>query len=82
MRKKQATQTITIKSNEENPAPYELIAESIIKISDAFDQINKSKLDKRVIELLIKDQFPEMKMIDIRNVLYIAPKLKDIYIKK
>lgn len=82
MKKKSATQTVTIKSEEENAPPYELIAESIIKISNAFDEMNKSKLQKRVVELLIKDQYPDMKIIDIRNILHIVPKLKDIYLKK
>jgi len=74
-------QTVTIKTDEENPEPIELIAQAIIDLSDAFKKIESSRLTKRAIILLIKDRC-YVNMKDIEIILDIAPKLKDYYIKK
>lgn len=74
-------QTVTIKTNEENPEPMEIIAQSIIQVSDAFVKIQKSRLSQRAIMLLIKDT-TGLAMRDIEIVLNAVPKLKDIYLKK
>ena len=47
----QKDQTITIKTNEENPESVELIADSIIKISDAFEKMKNSKLKFKFLAL-------------------------------
>lgn len=75
-------QTITIKSNEENPEPLELIAQSIIKVSEAFAKISTSRLKQRVIVLLIRDMNASLKISDIEAVLNTVPKLKDHFIKQ
>lgn len=75
-------QTITIKSNEENPEPIELIAQSIIEISEAFKKIENSRLSKRAIILLIKDRCNGIGMTEIETILDVVPKLKDYYIKE
>lgn len=75
-------QTITVKSNEENPEPLELIAQSIIQVSEAFAKINSSRLKQRVVVLLIRDMNASLKISDIEAVLNAVPKLKDHYIKQ
>ena len=50
-----ATKTITVKTDEENPEPVEIIAEAIIEISKAMGRINNGRLSKRAIILLIHD---------------------------
>lgn len=79
---KSKKQTVTIKSNEENPEPLEIIAQSIIDISGAFEKISKSRLSKRAIVLLIKDATRNISMNDIEIILDVVPRLKDIYLKK
>jgi hypothetical protein len=77
-------QKITIKTDETNPQPVEIIADAIIKVSEAMVQINRSQLRRRAILLLIKDQFPSTYKIglkDIDLVLDYAEKLKDVYIR-
>lgn len=73
-------QTITVKTDEENPQPVEIIAQSIIDISNAFQKINESRLNRRALVLLIRDQ-TNLGMNEINLVLNIVPKLKDIYLK-
>lgn len=75
-------QTVTIKSNEENPEPIELVAASIIKISEAFEKISNSGLRQRTIVLLLHDAIGPTKIgkKDIELVLEYAPRLKDIYV--
>lgn len=75
-------QTVTINTNEETPEPMELIAQSIIDVSVAFEKIQKSRLSKRAIVLLIKDCHKDLSIFDIERILDIVPKLKDVYLKK
>lgn len=78
-----AKQTISINTKDENPEPVELIADSIIKVSEAFDKINKLPLSRRAIVLLLQDAIGSTKISkkEIELVLDYAPKLKDYYIK-
>lgn len=77
------TQTINIKTNEENPETVELIAESIIKISDAFEKIKNSRLTERAIHLLIKDAIGgSIGITTIKTVLDASANLKKHYIKQ
>lgn len=77
-------QTITIKTNEENPESIELIAQSIIQVSEAFEKINRSPLKRKAIVLLIQDAIGATKIgkKEIELVLDYAPKLKDYYVKE
>ncbi len=77
---KKTKQSITIRSNEENPEPIELIAKSIIEISEAFEKINKSQLSRRAVVLLLQD-LTKLGKNEIELVLNYAPKLKDYYLK-
>jgi len=72
-----------IKTNQQNPESTELIAESIIKIAEGFDKINKSQLTRRAIVLLLHDAIGSTKIgkKEIEMVLDAAPQLKKHYIK-
>jgi hypothetical protein len=74
------TQTITVKVNEENPEPLEVIAQSIVDISDAFKKINESRLSRKAVVLLLQD-LTRLSQRDINLVLDAAPKLKQFYVK-
>lgn len=74
-------QTITVKTNEENPEPLEIIAESIIEISQAVKKINQSRVDRKVVLLLIKHQ-TGISFSQIEKVLDAAANLEKHYIKQ
>lgn len=80
MAKANTKQTITVKSNEQDPEPLELIAKSIIELSDAYAKINNSRLKKRAVVLLLKDM-TGLGMHEIETILDAAPRLKDFYTK-
>jgi hypothetical protein len=80
MKKSTSTQTITVKTNEENPEPLEIIAQSVIEVADAMKKISNSRLKQRAIILLIKD-LTNLPMKDIESVLNTATKLREHYIK-
>ncbi len=73
-------QTIIVKVNETNPEPLEVLAKSIIEISDAFKKIQAGPLQRRTIVLLLKD-YTGLAGRDIEKILDAAPKLKDYYLK-
>lgn len=73
-------QQITIKTNEQNPEPLELIAKSIIELSEAFKKIDSSPLKRHTIILLLKDQ-TGLPQRDIIKILDAAPKLAEYYVK-
>lgn len=75
-------QTVKILSDQENPEPLEVIAESIIQIADAFTKLNNSKVKQRVIVLLIKDHCRNISVSDIEQILDTIPKLKSLYLKQ
>ena len=78
-------QNIVIKTNEENPEPTEIIAKAIIQVSEGIEIMNKSRLTRRAIALLIKDSLPssaKLGLNDINLILNSAAELKDVYIKK
>jgi len=72
--------TITIKTNEQNPEPLELIAESIIKIAEGFDKIKNSRLSDRAVLLLLSDT-ANVPMSTIKKVLIAGENLRR-FIKK
>jgi hypothetical protein len=81
MAKAAKTQTITVKTNEENPEPLEVLAKAIIEVSEAAQKFQNSRLKSRAILVLIKDM-TSLSMRDIETVLNAAAKLKDVYIKE
>lgn len=81
MAKKAIKQTVHIKTSEENPEPMELVAQSIIDISNAFTKIADSRLRQRALVLLLHDM-TGVNMGHIKQILEAAPKLKDWYTKE
>lgn len=80
MNKKKTLQTVKVVSDSEFSEPLEVVADSIIKIANAFDAINNSRLSRRAVILLIQDA-TGCKQADIADILDVAPKLKKIYLK-
>lgn len=77
-------QTVTIKTDKENPEPLDIIAKSIIEVAAAFERINASKLKRRAVILLIKDALPSSCKVttrEIEAILDVAPQLKTHYTK-
>ncbi len=79
--KKTNVANVSVKLNEKDPEPIELIAKSIIEIADGFAKINASKLNRRALLILLKDS-TNLSMGDIGKVLDAVPKLKEMYLKK
>lgn len=86
-----ATKTITVKTDEENPEPVEIIADALIKISEAFDKMKSSQLTKRALLLLIHDNCgmagntyrrKKPTLAQIEEVLDSVETLKKAYIKE
>lgn len=73
-------QVVTIKSDEKNPEPLEIIAKSIIDISRGFQRLNESRLKRRVIVLLLHDM-TGVSVTHINTILDAAPKLEDHFTK-
>jgi hypothetical protein len=62
----------------EEPIEQEILAEAIVRISDAFTKLQKSGLNKKAIMILIKAE-TGMSQRDILLVLDTLPRLKDLY---
>lgn len=75
-----ARNKITLRVNEENPEPVELIAQSIIDVADAFKKIDSGKLKRKTIVILIQD-ITKLPQRDIEAVLNAAAQLKERYLK-
>lgn len=73
-------QKINVLATQEEPV--EIIAASIVKVSDAFEKLNSGRLRQRVIVLLIKDMCKTISVYDIEKILDAVPRLKEIYLKK
>lgn len=72
--------TITVKTDEKNPEPLEVLAQSIIDVANAFDKINNGRVTQHAIILLIKDS-TGLSQRDIKSVLIACENLKK-YVKK
>lgn len=73
-------QVVTIKSDEKNPEPLEIIAKSIIEVSRGFQRMNESRLKRRVIVLLLHDM-TGTPINHINTILDAAPKLEEHFTK-
>lgn len=79
------SKNIKVIKNEENPETPEILAESIIKIADAFERLMSTKvLTDHAIVALLKDMpgMAEVSKTEIRLVLENLKRLKGYYIKK
>lgn len=81
MRNKNSEPKVTIKKDEKNPEPMEIIAGAIIQVSRGFKKINEGPLNQRVVVLLIKD-ITGLSIADIERVLNAAASLERKYIKQ
>jgi len=74
-----------VKIVKENPndeeIPFEIIQESIVRLSQLGKNIKKSRLTDRAVVLLIKDM-TDAPMVWIRKVLNAIPELEKTYIKE
>lgn len=74
------TKTITVKVNEENPEPVELIAKSIIELSDGYRKIMSGHLKRHALVVLLKDA-TGISQRDIIKILEAVSDLKNMYTK-
>ena len=79
-----AKQKVAIVQKDAVAESAEVIADAVIKVSDGFAALAKSRLTQRAIVLLLHDAIGASNIAkrDIVNVLNEAPRLKDYYIKK
>lgn len=66
---------IKLVKDEIEPEPTEIIAASIVRISDGFERLVKSGLNERALCILLKDM-TGISMADISRVLTALPDLK------
>lgn len=74
------TKTITVKTNEVNPEPLELVAKSIIQIAETFEKIKSSPLRQHTVIIILKDM-TGLSQRDIKAVLEAAADLKRYALK-
>lgn len=72
--------TPVVKKDPANPEPDELIAASIIKISEGMQAINKGPLNRRAILVLLKDA-TGLTFAEITKVLDAQADLRRLYLK-
>ena len=74
---------VAVVQNAEKPEPLEVIADAIIKVSDGFAELHRSRLTQRAVLVLLHDMIgPGVRKSDIKTVLEAAPQLKSYFIKK
>lgn len=75
---------IKIKKNEEAPESVELLAESIIEVSEGFKKIQNSQLKEKTIILLLHHMIgvQHINKGQIELVLKALPRLRGWYLKK
>ena len=75
---------VKIKKNEENPETAELLAQSIVQVSEGFNKVLNSKLSERALIVLLHDAIGASKITksQIKLVLESIPRLKGWYLKK
>lgn len=75
---------IKIKKNEDNPESVELLAQSIIQVSEGFKKVIDSPLSQRALIVLLQDAIgaQNISRSQIKLVIEALPRLKAWYIKK
>lgn len=75
------TKKITVKVDEANPEPIEILAQSIIDVSEAAKKMLSGRLKKYTIVLLLQNACGNrVTRSQIEEVLDNAAKLKDLYL--
>jgi len=74
---------VNLITDEVNPEPLELLAKSIIQISDGFQKLLDSPLNQRALILLLHDAIGQGRInkVQIKLVLDSLPRLKEWYVK-
>lgn len=72
--------TITVKTNEKNPEPLEVLAQAIIDVASAFEKMNNGRITQHAIIVLLKDS-TGLSQRDIKAVLIACENLRR-YIRK
>lgn len=78
-------QNIKVIKNEEKPETPEILAASLIKISEAFEKLTgKGNLDNDAVACLLQNMkgMREVSKSDIKMVLENIPRLKSYYIRR
>lgn len=83
MAKTTTTTAPIIKQDKENEVPIEVLAKSIVEVSEAARKLLNSRLSKRAVIVLIKDSMmgPGLPLKEIELVLDCASKLDKRYLK-
>lgn len=71
---------VTVKQDPENPLPIEILAESIVKVSDGMKAVFDAGLTRRALVILIHDRLNGITRESIGAVLDTIPELKDHYL--
>lgn len=77
---KKVIKTYNVLTDEKDPQPIDLIAEQIIEISTAIKKLNSSRIETRVIHLLLRD-ITDLPLADIKKVLNACEVLESRYVK-
>lgn len=73
-------QSIRIKKNEEKPESKEILAEAIIRIGSALDDLRKNGINERAVIVLLHDAInAKVGKNDIKLILNTLPKLRGWY---
>jgi len=78
-------QNVRVIKNEEKPETPEVLAESIIRISDGFKELTNQGLTQRAIIILLQGMpsvGTTVSRTDIQTILDNLPKLASYYVKK
>lgn len=81
MTKSKSAEKIAVVLDQTTPEPTEIIAASIIKISEGFAKLQSGGLNRRALIVLIKD-YTNVPNYQIEKILNCLPALKDIYCVK
>lgn len=74
-------ETVTVKKDEANPEPVEIIAKSILEIAEGMKKLNATRLNREALVTLIWDHSHVSKK-DIRVVLNNLEALESIFLKR
>lgn len=72
-------QRVNIKQNEDNPVPKDILAEAIVKMSKAVQDLKRSGLNEKAIIVLVQD-ITKLPKSDIRAVLNAQYQLAKDYV--
>lgn len=72
---------VSVKKDEQNPEPVELIAKSIIELSEGMRRINATRLTRKSLVILL-NAHSKVGKADIEIILNCLTELETIFLKK